>query len=316
MGKAKKIVKDLPVYHIAEPDLHRYGQPSKIKYPRSLTEEQCRQLKHAFKERFARERFFGDGAISHVYQRRLAPPCFMIFPSFPQVRRVLSDLNLPNDRRAIYYSAFQSAGDYLGVTGKTYTKCQRFTVELFGVRLSPAYTKKYAPQYNIFSPATFWSESSSEVIQVWRTRVYSHPPADIGISSSQPMSPYSPSFPYLESRWHPDRDKTALLLGGLGGYKYAFSELDKFYARAFSILSKTPIKEGRPKGSGLFSTRLEFWKRAVKIHNELWIKNGTKPSQGEVAWVMNKMSVNTFKDLWSHTDGYWADIPPPELTES
>src|ERR1700730_13937289 len=117
MGKAKKLVEDLPVYHIAKPDLHRYGQPSKIKYPPpSLTEEQYKQLQNDFKKRFARKRFFGNGTISHVYQRRLAPPCFMIFPSFPEVSRVLSGLNLPNHPRATYYSAFTQAADYIGAT--------------------------------------------------------------------------------------------------------------------------------------------------------------------------------------------------------
>lgn len=310
-----KPIEDFPIYEIAKPDLRRYGKPSRIKYPRRLTEDQHKQLQEDFRQRFARERFFGNGTVSYVYQRRLDPPCYIIFPNFPKLARVISDLNLPKDRQATYYSTFRRGGDYLGATGKTYEKCQLFNVELFGMRLSSQFQRKNRNKEYRLSPPTFWRESRDEIIAVWRTRVYAQPLNDVGICPAQPMSPYAPFFPYLEGRWDPDQGRTVFLFGGWEKFKFGFSLLEKFYNRAFSILAKAPFKYGRPTGSGIYLDLEEFWKVAVKVHNELWIKNGTKPTQSQVAWEL-KLPLPTFKDYWSRTGVRWRDLPPPDWKKS
>lgn len=242
-----------------------------------------------------------------VYQRRLQPPTFLVLENHPGAIKVLIDLDLAYNPGEIYYSCFVGGGDYVGAVEEAHEKCQRFTVELFGKLL-----RSKDPEllhHDRHFPPELWTESSWELIHVWRKRVYVQPLATLDICPAQPVSPHSPSFPYLESRWHPDRE-TSLLLGGVEGYKHGFRLLERFYDRAFRVLTKSPFKSGRPKGSGLYSDPYEFWLEVVRVHTRLWIKNGRKPTQPEVAIEMG-MALPTFKDNWARTRALWSELPRP-----
>jgi len=254
---------------------------------------------------FEAERWFEvDGCVS-VFQTPVEPPRFIILSNYPALRQVLSDLGVPENPRTIYYSCFVSGGDYANATGEAYKKSQLFTVELFGRFLNSTFGEDIERELPIWRRPMFWNDATGEEIAIWRTRVYSQPLADLDLRPSQPMSPYVPCFPYLETRWHPDRDRKAFLLGGLEGFTGGFSLLRKFFRRASSILDGSPARFGRPP-----LDPMEFYKTVVRACHELWIEDGEKPGQARVALRLN-ISDEVFDKRWAKTNRRWADIPPP-----
>lgn len=263
-----------------------------------------------------------NGCVSHaddppsevpecVVQTAEHPPFFIISPGFTGLTRVLADLNLPDDPKVVYYSYFRGGGDYVRAKGDSYQKSQHFTIEFLAVRPP---SDSYISPSDQEPPIQYIDDSTYPRVHVRRVRVYETHLADLpklGICPSQPMSPYSPPFPYLEQKWPLQRSRSVILLGGVDLFRIAFSDLQNFYERAYRILRRMPIQSGRPCGSGLFSDSWEFYKAVLRVHTTLWIESGKKPTQKEVAWRMN-VELPTFKKYWSKTRCRWADIPPPE----
>lgn len=245
-----------------------------------------------------------DGRVA-VYQIPVEQPRFIILSNYPLLRQVLWDLGMPNVPQAIYYSCFLGGGDYTNTTGETYRKSQLFTVELFGRFLDSVVPEDVERELPKRWQPNFWNDSTCEDVAIWRTRVYSQPLTRLRLAPPQPMSPYSPSFPYLERRWVPARDRDVLLLGGLEGFSGGFSLLNKFYQRASSILYGAPARWGRVPMDAT-----EFYKVVVRVHNKLWIRDGIKPGQKQVALEMG-LNLNTFRSRWKKTEANWDDIPGP-----
>ena len=120
------------------------------------------------------------------------------------------------------------------------------------------------------------------------------------------MSTYCPEFPYIESKWDPTKQRETLRMGGFEMYIGCLPMLNDFCQRAANILMKRPIRFGRTKFD-----RAQFRKRAIAIHDRLWLETGQKPGQYQVALEMD-LNEYTFKSRWAQTDGNWDSLPKPK----
>jgi hypothetical protein len=263
------------------------------------------QWRHTFKQSMIEDNWFGVNGELSAFKVLFNPPSFIIKSNYPRLQPLLYDLGIPEDPTAIYYSWFLRGGDYSKAKGEAHRRAQGFTVECFGKLLNSGFGQDLERQLFQRSEQRVWSDSIIEDVGVWRTRVYRESIADLDICAARPMSPPTPEFPYLESKWDQCRNLEVLRMGGFESYAGCFTTLKEFYKRTANILMKSPVRFGRHP-----LDPMEFYETVVRACHEIWIEEGEKPGQAKVALKLN-ISDEVFDKRWGKTFARWADIPPP-----
>ncbi len=237
----------------------------------------------------------------HVVPRSSVPPCYMMLPTFPGIRPLFTDLDLPNNPDEIFCSIFVSGSHFVGrrAKGAKRKHLQKFTVELFGVVISdnPIVEGKEPelPDSRQYAcPPKYWRTSLAELIQIWRTRIFSNVMSDFTPSQVTPLTPYRPIFPYLEKHWHPQLRRPRKLMGGFESFSSGFSLLEDFHNKAQSILNRNITNAGRPR---VFESREQFMKDVKEAYLTIWREKKRAPLQKEVAARLG-CKLSTFKDYW------------------
>lgn len=247
-----------------------------------------------------------------VIARPGIPPTYSMRPTFAGITPLFTDLILPINPDEIFCSIFIPGGDYVrgNVKGARYKYLQKFTVELFGLVISdkPIVEGKVSklpdPRQYAWHPK-YWPTSVTEVLQIWRTRVFWTMPKHFAPSRRTPLTAYRPWFPYLEERWHPRITLPGRSLGGLDSFKVGFSFLKQFHDDAYRIMTRTHTNTGRPR---VFENPEQFNRVVKAAYLAIWHERKHVPLQKEVA---ERLACNpfTFKEYWG-TDGIlpWREL--------
>ncbi len=259
----------------------------------------------------APDRYFRRARALQVYQKRLNPPCYEIWPSFLGVKRLINDLDLPTNPKEMFFSKLIAGGDYAWAVNGNYGRYQNYAVEVFGLEMSgillneTCKRKKLPDPRQYTTPPKYWFESPMELIQIWRTRVFRS--CSFTPSTANPLTPYRPNFPYLEKRWHPNVADATFTLAGIEENSLAPAPLKRFYTDAYKILTSSRSRPGRPRGSGCYKNRQEFFKEVRDIYRKFVAQFGRRPLQKEVI-VRMPVSVSSFKRYWSQTKLRWNKV--------
>jgi hypothetical protein len=247
-----------------------------------------------------RDRCFEIDSEIQVVERAIDPPCYMIVPKFAGIKQLRHELDLPKTSKTRFFSKFIPGGDYVGVNGAARKHLQEFTVELFGLVIAPKRNRRAHEKTELPDPRQYaiepryWYQSARELIQIWRTRIFWSAPKRFTPSPANPLTPYRPTFPYLEERWHPRSKLTGITLGGLDQFLVGFSLLEQFHTTACGILLRSHTNAGRPR---LFPDGQQFIDEVKLAYLAIWREKKYEPAQKEVA---KRLSCNplTFKDYW------------------
>ena len=239
------------------------------------------------------------------------PPCYMIMPTFAGIRPLIKDIVLPQSSKTIFCSKFIPGGDFVGAKGATHKHLQGFTVESFGLVIDPVQLGKLNVKTEILErrdyvfARTYWYQSSAELIQVWRTRVFRTTPELFAPSTANPVTPCEPNFPYLQESRDPRSKVSHTIVGGVDRFLVGFALLEQFIASTRTILLRSHTIAGRPRA---FESRQQFLRQVEQAYLAVWQERKHIPAQKEVA---EKLTCNplTFKDYWSN-DGImpWRDL--------
>jgi hypothetical protein len=311
------------IYDVAE--IHGDGT---IRHPDSLEALKHRQ-DYLEKEanRNSPGRYLRYGSLLVVEQRRLSPPCYQISPMFEGMRRLVTDLDLPTGLRTSVFSKFIAAGDYVWAMGRNYDRYQNYTVEVFGVRLrlfalDESYERLKLPDPQRYkTPPQYWYESSLELIQIWRTRVFRS--SSFTPSTSNPLTPYRPTFPCIERCWHPQLKEMTIDFRGTPESSAVRSSRSQFEIDGHNILLRSPTTSGRGR---LYESLEEFYCEVREVYCSL-AKKDFEPLRKEVMLRMT-CSKNTFNKYWSKyylaTGLRWKDsqrlfksrLIPPQISHA
>lgn len=239
-------------------------------------------------------------------------PIYLIRPAFKGVKELVEELDLPSGPEELYYSRFCSGSEYVNCAGPSIEQYERYTVELFGLKIKPTKPLTYPLKYEIPDPAQYatppeyWQYSHREIIQIWRLRIFDCPLTEIQTTTASPLSPHHPDKLYLEVRWHPNRPKL-IFMGGFSHVHISFlEELKRFFGDAYRILEKVnPV--GRPPGTSKYPDSDGFRRRLMRELRAYRKRHETKPGEKEIAFKMG-LSVSTFKRCMRSAGLLWRDL--------
>ncbi|HEV7744187.1 MAG TPA: hypothetical protein VGO56_04245 [Pyrinomonadaceae bacterium] len=267
----------------------------------------------------ALERYLYIKNVLHVQQLRLNPPCYQISKQFQGMKTLIDRLGMLPDPFARFYSKLIAGGDYAWALDKRkYDRYQKYTVEVFGLKtgesLNDSYERTRIPDPRQYATRPqYWYESSTDLIQIWRTRVFLS--SSYTSSITNPLTPYSPIFPYVEKRWHPHRKQGTLLFERPDGPGPVVNLRSGFYEDACKILVRSPATPGRGRS---YKSLEEFYREVRTIYRQLAQKE-YRPGQKEVMLRM-RCSEATFYRYWEQTKLSWkkshdlfmSEVIPPE----
>jgi hypothetical protein len=305
-------------------DIHK-GQIRGREYFESLKYQQDRE--ETKKERSAPERYLYIKNELYVQQMRLKPPCYQISKQFQDMKTLIARLGMLPDPFAHFYSKLIAGGDYAWALDKRkYDRYQKYTVEVFGLKtgesLNDSYERTRIPDPRQYATRPqYWYESCLELIQIWRTRVFLS--SSFTPSTTNPLSPYWPTFPYVEKRWQPHRKQGTLLFERPDGPGHVVGSRSNFYEDACKILVRSAATPGRGRS---YKSLEDFYREVRTVYRQL-AQSEYRPGQKEVMLRM-RCSEATFYRYWEDTkrqtklswkkshDLFMSDVIPPEISDN
>jgi hypothetical protein len=268
----------------------------------------------------APERYLYVRKVLHVHQKRLNPPCYRISRKFAGMKTLIERFDIPHHPFALFYSKLIAGGDYAWALNKRiYDRYQKYTVEVFGMKtgqsLNESYERTGLPDPRKYAtPPQYWYESRLELIQIWRTRVFLS--SSFTPSTTNPLTPYWPTFPYLEKRWHPHRKQKTLLFESPDEPARMVSLRSNFLKDACNILRPSPATPGRQRN---YKSAEQFYREVRTIYRQLAQKD-YRPGQKEVMLRM-RCTEATFYRYWKKTELCWktshhlfmSEVIPPQI---
>lgn len=226
-----------------------------------------------------------------VFRYSDIPPGYQIRPTFAGVRQLIQELDLPEYSGTVYHSRIFNGWDFSKYSlRQPFKKYQRYTVEIFGLRIRPPDLPSVDKLLSLPDPAQYkcppmyWEEYGMFLIQVWRVRIFSCPTESIQTSPSNPLSPHDPDVLYYEEYWHPRRG-IGWRLGGQGNLRdlHTTGKVNTFIKDAQLVLRGVHnIQRKPPKPTG-FTNRASFNKAYTDSYFNLFKEKGYKPKQEAVA---------------------------------
>lgn len=271
----------------------------------------------------APHRYLYIDKVLHVHQKRLNPPCYQISKQFQGMKTLIDRLGMLPHPFALFYSKLIAGGDYAwALDRRKYDRYQKYTVEVFGLKtgesLNDSYERTRIPDPRQYAtPPQYWYESCIDLVQIWRTRVFLS--SSFTSSITNPLTPYRPTFPYVEKRWHPHRKQSTLRFESPDEPAQMVSLRSSFLEDACSILVRLPATPGRRRS---YKSLEDFYREVRTIYRQLAQKD-YRPEQKEVMLRMS-CSEATFYRYWDDTELSWkkshdlfmSEVIPPEITDN
>jgi hypothetical protein len=266
--------------------------------------------------------YYPSKDVPQVIRHEDRPPAYAIFPTYPGVSKLITELDMPTESDVIYNLSYLSVEDFLNFRGYSYVnniRRSQYSVELLGLliklpenfclgmtvpRPDPS-LYKCEPRYCI--------EHGFRLVQIWRLRVYTCPLENIETSCCSPFGKFPSGTLYVEERWHPLADTKRRLIGGIETVsKNKGLGLDRFYADALPILEgnfktlKSDVKMGRTQGTTYY-TATEFPHKLREAYQKLYDLKDEKPKQEAVA-VELKIGLSTLRRYLRNLKISWPPI--------